>query len=112
MSFSITRNGITVEGTSMIPVFQEMARLQEVFMNDSCGKCGNSNVRMVVRPAKDKKGKEHDYHEMRCQNPTCRARLCFGVTDDGLFPKRKDEDGTYLPHNGWVIWDKEKQKNV
>lgn len=96
----------------MVAVFKEMARLQEVFMLDTCGKCGSNNTRLVVRSALDKKGKSHDYHEMRCQNIQCRARLAFGVTDDGLFPKRKNEDGSYLPHNGWVTWDKEQQKEV
>lgn len=110
MSFSIERDGIRVEGVSMTAVFKEMARLQEVFMIKECGKCGGDKVKLVVRSALDKKGKSHDYHEMRCQNSHCRARLAFGVTDDGLFPKRKAEDGSYLSNDGWVVWNKEKQK--
>lgn len=111
MSFSITRNGITVEGDKMADVFKELAALQEVFSVDECGKCGSTDLRYVVREDSE----ENEYFELHCQDRNCRARFAFGQmkTPKGrLFPKRKDKEGKWLPDNGWTKWDKEKQKEV
>jgi len=42
---------------------------------------------------------------MRCVE--CSAKLGLGVhkKGGGLFPKRKDADGKYLPDNGWQRWN-------
>jgi hypothetical protein len=114
MSFSVTRDGITVTGEKMTDVFRQLADLQEVFGIDSCGKCGNADIRYITRIAKDKKGKDHEYFEMRCNDRSCRARLTFGknLEGGGIFPHRKDDAGEWLPDNGWIRWDKEKQKEV
>ncbi len=87
-------------------VFQQLASVQEVFGNESCGKCKKRNLRFVVRTVD-----ENDYHEIRCVS--CGAKLSFGANKKGggLFPKRKDEDG-YLPDGGWMKWDSEKKKNI
>jgi hypothetical protein len=29
----------------------------------------------------------------------------------GLFPKRKDKDGNWLPDRGWVKWNSKTQQN-
>jgi len=81
---------------------EEMAKLHEVFGNDTCGKCKGTDIRPVVREVEENK-----YYEFRCQNSDCRARLSFGVHKKGgtLFPKRKDDDGNWRGSNGWVRWN-------
>jgi len=84
-------------------VFKEIATLQEIFGEEKCGACGKDSVRFVVRNVDD-----NDYYEQRCNN--CKSILSFGQHKKGgtLFPKRKDENGNYLPNNGWHKWVKEK----
>lgn len=110
MSFSITRDGITVTGEKMTDVFRQLAELQEVFGITECGKCKSKDISYTRRKAKDSKGKEHEYLEMRCKNLSCRARKTFGKNNEGggMFPHRKDEDGNCLPNDGWVVWEKTK----
>ena len=37
----------------------------------------------------------------------CGAKLAFGANKKGggLFPKRKDADGNWLPDGGWQKWN-------
>jgi hypothetical protein len=109
MSFSITKNGITVSGDTMKDVFAQMADLQEVFGISACGKCDTPEPQYTVRTVDD-----NDYYELRCINQACRARLSFGVNKKGggLFPKRKDKDDNWLPDNGWMKWDKKANKEI
>jgi translation initiation factor 2 beta subunit (eIF-2beta)/eIF-5 len=98
-----TKNGrITaeLEGESQKDLFGELNKFQEVFEENICGKCGNEDVKFVVRTVDD-----NQYYELRCSK--CGARLAFGVhkKGGGLFPKRKDNDGKWLPDNGWVKWN-------
>lgn len=81
-------------------LFAQLASFQEVFGQTKCGKCGSDNVRFVVRTVDD-----NEYYELRCAD--CQARLSFGVMKKGggLFPKRKDGEGNWLPDNGWVKWN-------
>ena len=104
-----TQNGkISVEfdGESQKDLFGQIASFQEVFEESKCGKCGSENLKYVVRTVD-----ENDYYEIRCLD--CGAKLQFGVMKKGggLFPKRKDKDGNWLPNNGWVKWNKDTQKN-
>ena len=55
MSFSITKNGITVSGDKMVEVFKELADLQEIFSNDQCGKCQNKELKFIF-PNKNTSG--------------------------------------------------------
>lgn len=110
MSFTITtKTGVQVTGETMKDVFAQLAELEEVFGITHCGKCSGSDVQYTVRTVDD-----NDYYELRCKNISCRARLAFGVNKKGggLFPKRKDGDGKWLPDGGWMKWDKDKNKEV
>jgi len=99
-----TRNGrlsVALEGDGQAAIFQEIGRFQEVFEEDKCGKCGSDDIRFVVR-----NNDENLYHELRCKNVDCRAKLAFGAhkKGGGLFPKRKDGED-WLPNRGWVVWN-------
>lgn len=79
----------------------QMTVFAEIFGEAQCGACRSQNVRPHHRKAKG-----YDFYEMLCLE--CNSRLSFGQKkeDGSLFPKRKDEQGGYLPHNGWVKYQK------
>ena len=88
-------------------LFAQVARFEEVFSNTVCGQCGGDNTKFVTRNV-TKDGKQFTFHEVRCQNPQCRAKLEFGELSDGsgnMFPKRKNENGDYKGKYGWYRWD-------
>lgn len=95
-----------IEATDQKDMFERLASVQEVFGVTTCGKCGNEDVKFVVRENEGNK-----FYEIHCQK--CYARLAMGSHKIGgtLFPKRKDGD-EYLPDNGWTKWDKEKGQRV
>lgn len=98
-----TKNGrikVEIEGESQKDLFESLSKFQEVFDESACGKCESENLRFIVRNVDD-----NLYYELRCLD--CGARLSFGVhkKGGGLFPKRKDNDGKWLPDNGWVKWN-------
>ena len=99
------RIGVELEADTQKDLFNQISSFQEVFDEGCCGKCGNENVRFVVRTVE-----ENDYHELRCSS--CSAKLSFGANKKGggLFPKRKDKEGNWLPDRGWVKWNKETQQ--
>ena len=101
-----SRLSAEIEGDSPRDVFENVAKFQEVFEENTCGKCGSDNVRFVVRNVDD-----NLYYEIRCGG--CGARLSFGShkKGGGLFPKRKDSDGNWLPDQGWVKWNPKTEKN-
>lgn len=108
-------------GDTETDVFAQISSLQEVFGQfNKCGKCDCEDIRFVVREDSD----ENKYYELHCQNMKCRARLAFGQNKKGggLYPRRKEtknqsmmggklEPGDYLPNNGWIRWNKQKQCN-
>src|SRR5690606_22014825 len=117
MEVEITlKNG--VKGTfsgEVKEVWRQLAEFQEIFGNDTCGKCSSNNVNYEVRTAVDEEGEKFEFFEMKCQD--CYSRLSFGTPKENnqkLFPKRyetnskgkavKGEDGRgkYLPNNGWM----------
>ena len=102
INYTTTNGRITAEfdADSHRDLFKEINRFQEVFEEDTCGKCGGTNIKFVVRTVDD-----NEYFELRCAD--CGARLSFGANKKGggLFPKRKDADGSWLPNNGWVKWN-------
>lgn len=98
-----TANGritFEVQGDTPKVLFAEIAHLQEVFeVESTCGCCQGVDIRFQLREV-DK----YKFYELQCQRSDCRARFSFGQSKEGgaLFPKRKGEDGKYLPNRGWV----------
>lgn len=90
-----------IEGGSDKDIFAGIARVQETFEADSsCGLCKSADITFRVRDV-TKGNKTFTYHELRCQ--ACGGRFDFGQNQDmkSLFPKRKDENGNWLPNRGW-----------
>lgn len=81
-------------------LFAQLSSFQEVFGEKVCGKCGSESLRYVVR-----ENDGNEYHELRCID--CGAKLAFGVNKKGggLFPRRKDAEGEWLPDKGWTKWN-------
>lgn len=94
-----------VEGSGQKEVFKELAIIQEIFGEEVCGLCNKGNLKFIVRNVEG-----NDYYELRCSD--CGGILAFGQHKKGgtLFPKRKDDNGNYLPNKGWHKWTKEKDK--
>jgi len=94
------------ESDTQRELFEQLSRFQEVFDEGSCGKCSSEKLRCVVRTVED-----NHYYEIRCTE--CSAKLEFGSMKKGggLFPKRKDKDGNWLPDRGWVKWNSKIQQN-
>lgn len=100
-------------GDNHVELFEQLSALQEAFGQKCCGKCKCDELQFVTRMDDE----ENKYYELRCLNPQCRAVLAYGQHKKGksLYPKRKDKSveeggtGKYLPDNGWMRWDKEKQ---
>jgi len=97
---TVQSGNVTVEAEGQKELFQMLAEYQEVFGAATCGGCEGSNLRYTIRRQEDKKGKEHTYYELRCQD--CYAKLPFGQHDNQktLFPKK------------WVRWDKDNNQEV
>lgn len=101
LTYTTYNNRINVEfeADTQRDIFEQIAKFQEVFEEDVCGKCGNERLKFIVRTVDD-----NQYYELRCVK--CGAKLAFGShkKGGGLFPKRKDGD-KWLPDNGWVKWN-------
>ncbi len=91
-----------LEGGDQKEIFEQLFMVQDVFMNDTCKKCGGKNLQCVVRTVEENK-----YYELRCKS--CFAKLSFGSHKKGgtLFPKRKDEEGKWIGTEGWTLWNRE-----
>lgn len=92
--YKAKNNRFTVEfdGTEK-EIFTELAKFQETFEEPCCGMCKSENIKYLVRDVEDNK-----FFEMQCLESGCRAKLSYGQhkgKDQTLFPKRKNEDGTY-----------------
>jgi len=106
-----TKNGrisVELEGDAQTDIWEKLANFQEIFEETACGKCGSENLRFVTRQDKE----DNKYYELRCLEKGCRARLSYGChkKGGGLFPKRKDEQGTWKGNNGWTVWNAEDKK--
>ena len=94
-----------LEGSGQKEIFKELALIQEIFSEEKCGVCGKTSLRFIVRNVDG-----NDYYELRCND--CGAILAFGQHKKGgtLFPKRKDDEGKYLPNKGWHKWAPTEEK--
>lgn len=99
-----------LDATDEKQLFTKLGHLQEIF-DQTCGKCGSQDIQWVTRVVESGK-KSYTYFEARCKS--CRAKLSFGVRQEGgeLFPKRKDDEGNYLPDSGWLKWSPSENKEV
>lgn len=90
---------VEVEADGQKEIFKELAAVEEIFGENECGMCKKNNTKFVVRSVDG-----NDYFEQRCTD--CSAVLSYGQHKKGgtLFPKRKGEDGSYLPNRGWYKW--------
>lgn len=91
-----------MDATDRKQAFEIVAAIQEIFEEPCCGKCKSPNIRHSVR--------DHDgnkYYKMQCM--ACGAQLDFGQhkVGNGLFVKRKDKDGNFIPGNGWYVWSRD-----
>ena len=96
---------IEVEADSQRSMFEELAKICDVFGQANCGRCGKSRTKFVVRTDKD----ENKYYSMDCLD--CSARLSFGChkKGEGLFVKRKDKEDKWIKNQGWQRWNSETQ---
>jgi hypothetical protein len=94
-----------LEGSGQKEIFKELALIEEIFSENQCGLCNKSNIKHSIRNVDD-----NNYYELRCGD--CGAVLAFGQHKKGgtLFPKRKDDNGNYLPNRGWYKWTPESAK--
>lgn len=96
-----------VEGVTQLDIFKQVATIQEVFSEQSCGLCNDEDIMYVVRAV----GK-NIFPELHCKNPECGARLAFGMNQEpklgSMYPKRKllkdgkpSDKGLAGEHRGW-----------
>ena len=102
---------VEVEGNHK-EIFEQLNEFHEVFeADDCCPLCSSASPKFRVRTVED-----NQFYELVCRNPQCRAKLSFGCHKKGdtVFPKRKNEDGTYMENRGWSRWEgkTEKEKPV
>ena len=100
VSYQITSLSVEFEADTIKEIFSQLATFQEVFGESACGKCKSENLRFVVR-----ENEGNAYYEIRCRD--CGAKLAFGAhkKGGGLFPRRKDAEGNWLPNSGWQKWN-------
>ena len=92
---------IAIDAGNVKEAFKQLAELQEIFDETKCENCGKDNIYFRVRTVDG-----NDYYEMACKD--CNAKLAFGQhkVGNGLFPKRKKEDGSYdFEKKGWNKWN-------
>ncbi len=114
---------IETDSDSEAELFKSVARVQEIFQHETCGRCGNKNVKFVCRPDKD----ENEWLEIVCQDfAKCGAKLVFSQKKGkgGIIyhknrwdklsatqqKERADEKeyaeshNGFLPNNGWFVY--------
>lgn len=95
-----------VQAETAKDLFWGLAKIQEIFDAESiCGLCQSPNIALSAREVDDNK-----YYSLRCRE--CYAEFRFGQKKAGadLFPKRKDDDGHYLPNGGWSKYEPKQQQ--
>ncbi len=105
--FSAGSARVEVEGKDAKDCFTQIAGAMEVFRNTKCGKCGCPDVVPQVR-----ENDGNHFYELKCSN--CAAELSFGQKkiDGSLYPRRKDKEGNWLEHGGWIKWQRAAQNGA
>jgi hypothetical protein len=93
---------VEVEGQSVVEVFEQLARLEEVFAgHETCGLCGKAGVHYEVQSAKQ----DNKYYKAVCVACGADFRFGFRKAPAGvLFPQLKDAEGKMKPNGGWSKW--------
>lgn len=105
---------LVVEAEDIKQLFRELKPASEIVgAAQKCGNCGSTNISFIVREAADTKNpkKMYEFFELKCEK--CKAKLQFGQLSDGsegLFPKRKDDEGNYKPNGGWEVYKPQKEQ--
>lgn len=100
ISYDLGKINVSFECDTIKEAFGQLSTFQEVFGETNCGKCDSDRLRPVVR-----ENDGNEYYELRCTD--CGAKMAFGANKKGggLFPRRKDTEGNWLPDNGWQRWN-------
>src|ERR1700722_4249588 len=87
--------------------FETVAEGQELFDEKTCGACESTDIRCDVRTAQGFR-----FYNLKCR--VCSARLDFGQHQDSktLFAKRRNDDGSMKPHNGWYVYQPEGSRSA
>ena len=88
---------------------KQLSGFMDVYAEQQCGACGCQAVRVEHRSDAD----SHDYYSVKCLNGECGAELRFGQHKSGktLFAKRKDEQGNWLDHGGWMKFQRQPRRD-
>lgn len=112
-----TKNGqltFQVEGKEQRDIFEQIASIQEVFDENTCGLCKKNNLRFIVRNVDD-----NNFYEYHCTD--CGARLSLSQNKKGgtLYPVRKlkgnkpatvnDEGPFDFKTKGWYKWERKSE---
>jgi DNA-directed RNA polymerase subunit RPC12/RpoP len=103
-----------VEDKTETGIFEQLAGLQDVFGETTCGLCGKHNLRFAVRRVEDS-----NYYEVQCQD--CGGKLALSKNKKGetLYSVRKlknglpakydDKEGPFdYKTKGWHKWEQGK----
>jgi hypothetical protein len=87
--------------------FETVAEVQELFDEKACGACQSNDIRCDVRTAQGFR-----FYQLKCRG--CSARLDFGQHQEGgtLFAKRRNDDGSMKPDNGWYVYQPEGSRST
>lgn len=101
ITYESKRMGITFENEvpDSTAAFDFVAHTQEVFEQEKCGACGNTELRLSKRVV----GK-FTYREVRCTKCGCSLSMGLKLEDKSLFPNRKNKAGEIKGKYGWAKW--------
>ena len=97
------------EASEMTEIFEQLAHLAEVFGNMTARKEKYNDGKSYndVYPVVRTDDKDNKYYELHSRYTPMKKAFGCNKKGGGLFPKRKDKEGNYLPDNGWMIFNKE-----
>lgn len=110
-----TRNGrytFEVEGKTQTEIIEQLAEIHEIYEGLECTYNGKNSDKVNFR-VREVDGNK--YYEAVCVDDDFDlrgVRLQFGQNKKGggVFPKRKEEDGSWNKNNGWKRYNKQTGK--